>query len=280
MACSELLPGHAMHEHEVSIRFANFSSDWDAKKSTPRGIVSDSFRVAYASMHVQLKEAEAGHVALFLCMDIEDVLVLELSSSSVRWNGKTLMLDRRYFTPSWGPDFEFPEVAPITIGKWGRGWRAWQPVQEVLAHAEQHGDAVVLELGFHARVAHPCHDFSHCLELPEAVSLAVWSDQQLVKLRGTFGFEVHIPSQALRHHSAVLAAALDSEMKEGQSKVVKMADVDKRTLEDLRDCFLKGGVLRRNLTDWRRLLDLLVVAKKYEMTSLVGAYTFFLRYSA
>eukprot|EP00929_Paragymnodinium_shiwhaense_P036696 TRINITY_DN19630_c0_g1_i2.p1 TRINITY_DN19630_c0_g1~~TRINITY_DN19630_c0_g1_i2.p1 ORF type:complete len:331 (+),score=58.16 TRINITY_DN19630_c0_g1_i2:225-1217(+) len=181
-----------------------------------------------------------------------------------------------YFLPDYAiSDFTFPPSTNIFQGE-GLGWNEWKKVEDLLAHAEQNGDAVTLDVCVAATVSQPCPDFSQCLNVPIDVSHALWHRPDLVTLQGEDGYRVQIPWRVLKHHSAVLAAALQSRMIEGSSNVVKMPDVSEKVLDSLEDCLHECGLPQHLAEDWHGLLDLLVVAKKYEIQNLVDACTFFL----
>jgi len=82
---------------------------------------------------------------------------------------------------------------------------------------------------------------------------------------------VRVPSQVLRHHSKVLASALDVE---GQNGTIFMPGVSKQTLLDLVQCFRLCSLPTAIVTGCTRMVNLLIVASKYQIDPLVDACTF------
>eukprot|EP00929_Paragymnodinium_shiwhaense_P036697 TRINITY_DN19630_c0_g1_i3.p1 TRINITY_DN19630_c0_g1~~TRINITY_DN19630_c0_g1_i3.p1 ORF type:complete len:320 (+),score=47.28 TRINITY_DN19630_c0_g1_i3:89-1048(+) len=207
MACKVTGPSFAVYKQNVSIQFQNFKALWNARNSEPKGLTSDNFAIAYAKFHVTLggtTEEQPGYVSLHLWLHEADRMPVEISLFSVAWNGRTNKHGSpHYFLPDYAiSDFTFPPSTNIFQGE-GLGWNEWKKVEDLLAHAEQNGDAV-------------------------------------------------------------------------SSNVVKMPDVSEKVLDSLEDCLHECGLPQHLAEDWHGLLDLLVVAKKYEIQNLVDACTFFL----
>lgn len=92
-----------------------------------------------------------------------------------------------------------------------------------------------------------------------------------VQLVGPDGMRVELPQALLCAHSTVLRAALEGPMEEGQTRSIRVGDLKRQALLDFSVCLCSGGLPAALVTDWQRLLDLLVVADKYCVHALVDA---------
>eukprot|EP00929_Paragymnodinium_shiwhaense_P080206 TRINITY_DN41818_c0_g1_i1.p1 TRINITY_DN41818_c0_g1~~TRINITY_DN41818_c0_g1_i1.p1 ORF type:complete len:443 (-),score=69.79 TRINITY_DN41818_c0_g1_i1:230-1498(-) len=275
MACTV---ASAVHALELSVHFTSFKALWDERTSNPDGLASNDFCVGGCTLFLKFEESKPGHVGLKLWRSTrrDNYVPLEVTSFVVVWNGQKSEFARvRHYPPVWAPEAEWPPSSGfLSSNHWG--WPTWQKTDKLLEQLAQDDGAVSLQVSIKARVAHSCPHFQTCLQVPHDVLGDVLSGPSLVTLKGEDDYEVLLPSGLVSHHSAVLAAALGSDMLEGQRKAVQMPDVSQQALKDLRDCFLTSGLPSHILTGWERLLDVLVVAKKYEIVPLVNALTFLL----
>jgi len=69
---------------------------------------------------------------------------------------------------------------------------------------------------------------------------------------------------------------LTAGFQEGEELIIRIADVSQQTLVDLRTCLFAGGLPAGVVTSCERLLDLAIVAQKYEILYLLDACTVYL----
>lgn len=92
-----------------------------------------------------------------------------------------------------------------------------------------------------------------------------------IRLLGPDGAQLELPKALLCAHSPVMRAALEGQMEEGQLQMINVDDMKLQALQDFAVCLCSGGLPAVMVTDWERLLDLLVIADKYGVHALVKA---------
>eukprot|EP00929_Paragymnodinium_shiwhaense_P090431 TRINITY_DN50612_c0_g1_i1.p1 TRINITY_DN50612_c0_g1~~TRINITY_DN50612_c0_g1_i1.p1 ORF type:complete len:531 (+),score=53.03 TRINITY_DN50612_c0_g1_i1:127-1593(+) len=253
----------------ASLRFDGFKAAWEARKPG-ENIRSTEFCFGDWHMHLTLGSppAEKEKVSVFLSAAKSGALPLVIQSCTVKCaniEGSWREPEAVRFKPKWC-EWEERKRTACTYG-----FSQFCDERELLAQAERNEDVLFLEARLTAATE---ADFPDCLRVPARVSEASWSNPCLVTLKSKDGTSVTIPKAVLGYHSAALAAACESNMAEGQSHIIEMPDIAKQVLDDLHACFLHGGLPAAICTSLTRLLELLVLANKYVITSLEDALTY------
>eukprot|EP00929_Paragymnodinium_shiwhaense_P092336 TRINITY_DN52200_c0_g1_i1.p1 TRINITY_DN52200_c0_g1~~TRINITY_DN52200_c0_g1_i1.p1 ORF type:complete len:421 (-),score=71.41 TRINITY_DN52200_c0_g1_i1:357-1619(-) len=274
MSAAKPLPAEAKRTTkqtvDVTLTFPDFKAAWEARGDKGK-LKSEPFTVGDHCLQIQLSFTSPDKVSLYVCQVAEKSAVVPLcvTSCNVKFADSFCEFEKeKIFIPPWC-DWEPREGAGL---QWG--WSTFATEQAFLTAAEKNEGLINVQIQMEA-VLCPCADFSKCLLPPKAVAEAIWSGPCIVTLNGEKGASGVVPKQILTHFSAPLSAALHSDMTEGKSNVIDMPDVSQQALDDLRSCFLCGGFQREVCTSMSRLLDLLVLAKKYEISPLVDAAVYY-----
>jgi hypothetical protein len=269
--------GHVLdsvkEEIKVTIDFKNFRSLWDARSTSPEGLLSEPISIAGWSIKLQVKESEStpGSVTLALPCYSDNALPLKVLSETVKC--KTIVKstqEPRWFVPGWVSW----EERLRTSRKWV--WGQFDTAQNMLAGADSDAGTLSIEIWMVAQRPYKPPGHSSCLPLAVAPGRALWVNPCLVTLKCEGEGEVQVPEQVLCAHSPAFSAALQSGMIEGTTRTITMTDCSRQALEDLCDCLFVGGLPTSKCTDWQRLLNLAVLAHKYEVVRLVDACIFYL----
>ncbi|CAE8600343.1 unnamed protein product [Polarella glacialis] len=94
---------------------------------------------------------------------------------------------------------------------------------------------------------------------------------EMVSIIAAGASTVCVPKEMLCGSSPVLKAMLESKMVEATSCILEMPDVQESTLKDFVGCLDESGFPDRMATSIPRILELLVIADKYEVTALADA---------
>jgi len=263
-------------ELEATVKFDNFRQKWEDRKAHPEALKSESLPVGGWELRLELSETIEGKAKFFICRHTDNRMLLPIQRGSLECVHKR----------SSGDDGQNPAVIFVPDGydgQWlpcpsgsGWGWSEFATVEELFASADRSNG--VLSVKVYLSVLHPvaCRDLSSCLKMSPADLLQAFSNTEIVTITGAGGCEVKVFDRFLRARSSVLAVALQSEMEESRTHVIKMPDVQKQVLEDFRDCLNSGGLPSSVLVGWQRVAELLVLVDKYAISSLADACEFYL----
>jgi len=170
-----------------------------------------------------------------------------------------------------GVDMKIMDADRITAGNWG--WADFPIAMSALREAVDLNGALIMQatMTIFCTSSLTLSGHESCLRDNLEDLAADLIGSPVVGLEGPDGMRLELPKAVLSAHSAVLRAALDSDMQEGQSQTIQVVDVQKQALHDFAVCLCSGGLPSVVVTSWERLVDLFVVADKYDVRALVDA---------
>ena len=176
------------------------------------------------------------------------------------------------FYPKWlglqGSDEDY------TVGEEGFGWENWITLSE-LSSSTQGTDVftiIIMVASIRPYSLHPS-DLTCCLRVDTLQHAFEGFEPSMITLKSVDNVELQLPKALLCFHSPVMKAAFRSSMVEATHCTIYMKDIEEETLKDFAVCVYQQGLPNSLITGWERLVRLLIMAQKYNITALATAIT-------
>lgn len=226
-------------ESQIVVMFEDFRDLWDARITASEGSHSKPFSVAGWLMKMCLAERPTGRVALQIACCKDSTLPLKVTRCHLKIDNSIERIAERlvYYQPLWCEWEKRPTTASsdyycLTIAT----------TEKLLALADENMGLLTVVLTIVAEPPYGLPALSSSLPLAIASYRALWSKLCLITLKGEGECEIQVPRQIVCAHWAVFAAALNSEMVEGKTYVIDIADAPQQALKDLCDFFFERGL--------------------------------------
>lgn len=259
-------------EIAANVKFTDISKAWESQNSI---LTSELLEVGGGSFSIGIRKTD-GVVTLFMQRNDANLMPVH-ASFGISFDGRDSQIKGDIiYLPKWVGGVVRDEEKNSTVGAWG--WSDWMTSDELLRKAQAKADCVEMKVTIKAVCPASFSQLTArcCLQEGNPAELFEQFGHAAVTIGGSNGSSIQIPKALLCAHSSVLKAALDSTMLEGTTQDVSMPDVDFGTLKDFATCLYSGGLPPSIVTGWERLVNLLVLADKYQVTPLAEACTTYL----
>ena len=260
------------------ITFNEFMPKWDARETYVPNWEWHIRGLNGWKLILQLMGA-GDKVSLWMKNHRDNKSPLSIEKFCVSCKDKEKKFGSGVFMPHWaGPIDSFRKLSKKIGHKWG--WSAWASSQELDKLVDDRG-ALTIMISFRIIVS-PSLDLLDpptCLKLQPHDMVKALADNEVITITGEADCEVKVSAGLLKVHSPVIAAALQAGFEETNTRMIRMTDVAQQSIEDLHHCLVSGGLPATIVTDYQRLVKLLILADKYSIAPLMDACTFYLSMS-
>jgi len=267
---------HLKEEFTTQVKIDGFTEAWEALDGNE--LSSTEIKVGGSAFQMRLGRISSGTdperaVSLFLYRVDTGVnpvnASMEVSLKKSPFQTWARSFEKHYwFVAEWAKSASHHHIN-------SRGWQRFCSETELLAHVELNGDDTAQ---FDVKISTACPDgmgppdHASCLRGGGSeIHQFPLSVLDFVTLSASEDFQISVPRAMLCAHSSVLKAALESGMTEGRSNTIELPDVRRRPLEDFASCLFSGGLPGQVATSVDRLLDILILADRYDVAPLAAA---------